>query len=187
IVDLEDGFGAGLLDYHDAAEVLEQLADTPADRALGRAERLQKLRGIAIGRLVDAVSEVFLDCELQLLRGEPVPELCAASPLGAGLKEAKQLARTRIYSAPSVVERLFGGQVVLAALLETLAPVVDALAEVDFDRGALRGPRASIAQLLGPGYAPRDRYQAWLGVTDFLSALTDHGALALHRRLAGLG
>jgi dGTPase len=186
IVDLEDGFGAGLLDYHDAAEVMEQLAGASADASLQRAERLQKLRGVAIGRLIDAVSEVFLDLEPRLLRGERAPELCAESPLGALLKHAKELARTRIYTAQSVVERLLGGQAVLAALLEALVPVVDALAEVGFDRSRLRGPRASIAHLFGPSFAPEDRYQALLGVTDFLSALTDRGALALHRRLAGL-
>jgi dGTPase len=187
IVDLEDGFGAGLLDYHDAAEVLEELAGTRADGALARAERLQKLRGVAIGRLIEALSEVFLDLEPQLLRAEPAPELCAESPLGEALKRAKELARTRIYTAQSVVERLLGGQAVLAALLDALVPVVDALAEVDFDRTRLRGARASIAHLFGPAFAPHDRYEALLGVTDFLSALTDHGALALHRRLSGLG
>jgi dGTPase len=187
IVDLEDGFGAGLLDYHDAAEVLEELAGMTADVTLARAERLQKLRGVAIGRLIDAVAEVFLELEPQLVRGEPAPELCAESPLGTGLKRAKELARTRIYTAQSVVEGLLGGQAVLSALLDALVPVVDALADVGFDRARLRGPKVSIAHLLGPGFAPHDRYQALLGVTDFLSALTDRGALALHRRLSGLG
>ncbi len=186
IVDLEDGFGAGLLDYHDAAEVLEELAGTRADASLSRAERLQKLRGVAIGRLIDALSEVFLDLEPRLLRGEAAPELCAESPLGVFVRRAKELARTRIYTAQSVVERLLGGQAVLGALLDTLAPVVDALVEVDFDLARLKGPRASIAHLFGPSFAPRDRYEALLGVTDFLSALTDRGALALHRRLYGL-
>ncbi|MET0287555.1 MAG: dGTP triphosphohydrolase [Polyangiales bacterium] len=186
IVDLEDGYGAGLLDYHDAAEVLEELAGVRADASLVRGERLQKLRGVAIHRLVEGLSEVFVDLQPQLLRGEAAPELCAASPLGAALQRAKQLAGTRIYTAQSVVERVLGGQAVLAALLDALVPVVDALAEVDFDRSRLRGPRASIAHLFGPAFAPRDRYQALLGVTDYLSALTDRGALALHRRLAGL-
>jgi dGTPase len=186
IVDLEDGFGAGLLDYHDAAEVLEELAGMSADTSLARAERLQKLRGVAIGRLIEALGEVFLDLAPQLVRGEPAPELCAESPLGSSLKRAKELARTRIYTAQSVVERLLGGQAVLGALLAALVPVVDALAEVQFDRARLRGPLASVAHLFGPAFAPRDRYQALLGVTDFLSALTDRGALALHRRLAGL-
>ncbi|HEX5658495.1 MAG TPA: hypothetical protein VFX59_14935 [Polyangiales bacterium] len=161
--------------------MLEELAGLRADASLARAERLQKLRGVAIGRLIEELSDGFLDVAPQLLRGEPAPELC-----GDRLQHAKALARTRIYTAQSVVERLLGGQAVLAALLDALAPVVDALAEVGFDRARLRGARASIAHLFGPGFAPRDRYQALLGVTDFLSALTDRGALALHRRLAGL-
>ena len=185
IVDLEDGCAAGLLDQREAAEVLEELAGCSADRTLGRAEQLQKLRGIAIGRLVDACAEAFLSLEPELMAGRPASELCATTPLGAALARAKELARVRIYRAPQVVERLLGGQVVLAGLLDVCVPLVDALCEVKFDRAALRGRTASIAHLFGAGYTPTSRYDALLGVTDFLSGLTDRGALALHRRLAG--
>lgn len=186
IVDLEDGYEAGLLGHREAAEILACLAGCAPDGALGRAEQLQKLRGIAIGRLIDAVAEVFLEREPALLAGEEVPELCSLTLLGEALAAAKALARAHVYAAPSVVERLLGGQVVLSALLDTFVPVVEALAEVGFDRAALRGRMASIAHLFGQPYAPRDRYEALLGVTDFLSALTDHAALALHRRLTGV-
>ncbi len=186
IVDLEDGFEAGLLDHHDAAEVLAELAGQAPDRSLGRAEQLQKLRGVAIGRMVEAVSELFLDVEPQLLRGESVPELCVSTPLGAALCEAKALARRQVYNAPSVLERLLGGQVVLAGLLDAFVPLVDALATLGFEPARLRGRPASIARLFGSSFAPRDRYEALLGVTDYLSGLTDHAAIALHRRLAGL-
>ena len=187
IVDLEDGFGAGLLDYHDAAEVLQRLAGRTPDPSLTRAERLQKLRGVAIGRLIDAVSEVFVEREPELVRGDGVPELCALTELGPALAEAKALARERIYNAPAVVERLLGGQVILAALLDTLVPVVLALAEVGFDRSQLRGRAASISHLFGPSFTPLDHYEALLGVTDFLSGLTDHAAVSLQRRLLGVG
>jgi dGTPase len=185
IVDLEDGVAAGLLDYGEAAEVLEALAGTRADPRLDRGERLQKLRGVAIGRLVDACAEAFLTLEPTLLAGRAVSELWAATALGPELAAAKKLAKERIYAAPLVVERLLGGQVVLGALLDVCVPVVEALAEAGYDRTALRGRTASVAHLFGPAFAPRTRYEALLGVTDFLSGLTDHGALGLHRRLAG--
>jgi len=38
---------------------------------------------------------------------------------------------------------------------------------------------------LGEGFAPANRYEALLGITDFVSALTDRGALALSRSLVG--
>jgi dGTPase len=185
IVDLEDGFDAGLLDYRDAAEVLSSVAGLPADKSLGRAEQLQKLRGVAIGRLIDAVAEAFLDVEPQLLSGDGVPELCAATKFGPQLREAKALAARQIFTAPSVVERLLGGQRVLCALLDELIAVVDELEQVAFARDQLRGRAASIAHLLGERFAPRDRYDALLAVTDFLSALTDRGAMSLSRSLTG--
>ncbi len=185
IVDLEDGFDAGLLEHGAAVEVLSELAAAPAPRDLGRAEQLHKLRALAIGRLVDAVSEVFLDAEPALLRGEPVPELCALTPLGPAVVRAKELARERIFSSPSVVERLLGGQRVLMSLLDNLVPVVDALRAFGFERGALTGRPRLLAQLLGDGYAPGDEYEALLGITDFLSGLTDRAAVALSLRITG--
>lgn len=185
IVDLEDGHAAGLLDYGEAVELLAALAGQAPDTALERQEQLQKLRGIAIGRLVDDVAEVFLAHEPELVAGRSLPELCTLSALGAELEQAKALARQRLYAAPSVVERLLGGQVVLAALLDACVPLIASLADVGFEREALRGRAASLAHLFGPGFRPRSRYEALLGVTDFLCSLTDHAALALHRRLAG--
>jgi dGTPase len=185
IVDLEDGYDAGLVDYRDAAEVLSSIAGAPPDLSLARAEQLQKLRGVAIGKLVDAVTEAFLAAEPALLSAQPVAELCAQTRFGAQLHAAKDLAAERIFRAPSVVERLLGGQRVLAGLLDELVEVVDALEKVGFERAQLRGRSASVAHLLGEAYRPASRYQALLGVTDFLCTLTDRSALALSRTLAG--
>lgn len=185
IVDLEDGHDAGLLDYRDAADVLAAIAGSAPDRTLGRADQLRKLRGIAIGRVIDAVGEAFVAAEPALLRGEPCAELCGATPLGPLLQEAKALAARQIFTAPSVVERLLGGQRVLGALLDELSCVVDELERVGFERAALRGRAASVAHLLGEGRAPASRYEALLGVTDFVSGLTDRGAIALSRSLTG--
>jgi len=187
IVDLEDGFEAGLLDHASAVEVLSELADTPAPVGLGRAEQLHKLRALAIGRMVEAVIEVFLDAEPALLSGQPVGELCLLTPLGPAVARAKELARARIFSAPSVVERLLGGQRTLITLLDNLVPVADALAEAGFDRASLGGRARLIAQLLGEGYRPHDRFEALLGITDFLSGLTDRAAVALALRITGEG
>jgi dGTPase len=143
------------------------------------------LRALAIGRLVDAVSAVFLDAEPALLRGEPVTELCSLTTLGPAVAHAKELARDRIYSSSSVVERLLGGQRVLINLLDNLVPVVDALRSVNFDRSGLSGRPHLIAQLLGEGYVPGNEFEALLGITDFLSGLTDRGAVALSLRITG--
>jgi dGTPase len=185
IVDLEDGYDAGLIDHRDALELLAEVAGRPADPKLGRTEQIHKLRGVAIGRLVDAVSTAFVDAEPRLLNGDLVGELCALTEFGTTLARAKALSAERVFRAASVVERLLGGQRVLGELLETLVPVADALESVGFDRTALRGRDASIAHLLGEGFAPRSRYEALLGVTDHLCALTDRAAVALWRRLSG--
>lgn len=185
IVDLEDGFDAGLVDFRDAAEVLGAIAGISPERGCGRAEQLQKLRGVAIGKLVDAVSELFLEVEPVLLAGSAVGELCLGTSFGPLLRDAKALAARQVYTAPSVVERLLCGQRVLGALLEELCSVVDELEQVSFERSKLRGRAASIAHLLGETYLPSERYEALRLITDFITALTDRAALALSRSLAG--
>lgn len=185
IVDLEDGYDAGLLDFRDAAEVLAAIAGVAPEGGLGRAEQLQKLRGVAIGRLIEAVSAAFVAAEPLMLAADPVSELCGATSFGSLLREAKSLAARQIFTAPSVVERLLGGQRVLCALLDELSCVVEELEQVGFERGALRGRAASIAHLLGEGFRPHSRYQALLGVTDFVSGLTDRSAVTLGRSLSG--
>ena len=42
-----------------------------------------------------------------------------------------------------------------------------------------------IAQLLGDAYVPRNDFEALLGITDFLSGLTDRAAVALALRITG--
>jgi dGTPase len=187
IVDLEDGHDAGLVDYRDAVDVLTEIAAIPSDPRLGRDAQLHKLRGVAIGRLVDAVAQAFLEAEPQLLRAEAVAELLDLTRFGSSIARAKALAAERIFAAPSVVERLIGGQRVLSRLLDALYPVVDALEVVDFDRRALTGQPRALAQLLGEGYAPRCRTTALLGLTDFVSGQTDRAAVQLAQRLWGTG
>jgi dGTPase len=185
IVDIEDGVDAGLVDFRDALDVLGALADAPSDPEKPRASQLHRLRGIAIGRLVDAVAEVFLDVEPRLLAGEPVGELCGLTRFEPGISAAKELARRRIFTSPSVVERLIGGQRTLGTLLSVLAPSAAAYADAGFELGALRGLEASGVRLLGEEFRPTSRYEALLGVTDFVSALTDRAAVALAGRLCG--
>ena len=186
IVDLEDGYEAGLLPYPEAVEVLGRLADAPADPRLAHAEQLQKLRGIAIGRLVDAVSEVFVDMEPGLLRGECPPDLCTLTPLGPTLSEAKALARRRIYAAPAVLHRLHSGQRVIGELLDQFVPAALAFVDAGYTLDALPSDVvATLMRLRGEVASISSRYDALLAVTDFVSGLTDHATLTLQRRLAG--
>jgi dGTPase len=187
IVDLEDGHDAGLVEHRDAVEVISEIARAPADSRLSRDEQLHKLRGLAIGKLVDAVTAVFLDVEPALLRGETSDELLKLTTFGPAIARAKRLASEQIFSAPSVLERLIGGQRVLRALLDMLTPLVDELANVGFERALLGPEPLTKARLLGEGFSPRDRYDALLGVTDFVSGLTDRAAVNLYRKLSGHG
>jgi len=187
IVDIEDGHDAGFVDHREAVEVLSELADSKVDPRLDRDEQIHKLRGIAIGRLIDAVGRVFVDVEPTLLMGQESPELISLTPLGAGVTRAKALAAERIFAAPAVVERLIGGQRVLTGLLEALMQAVDSLQAVGFERAALSGAALPMVRLVGESYRPGCRYDALLGMTDFLSGLTDRAALKLNRRLNGVG
>ena len=94
--------------------------------------------------------------------GEPGAANSARSPRGEALGR-QELAAERLYSAPSVVERLLAGQRVLAQLLDELAPVVEPLEAVGVRARRAAGRARSIACCSVRTYAARTRFEALLG------------------------
>ena len=104
-------------------------------------------------------------------------------PQARAVEAAKQLAVERIFCAPPVVAQQRRGQRALHALLDGLAPLVDALEQCGFERAKLDAPSQARAAEIGPRYLPSDRYGALLGVVDHIAGMTDAYAVRTARRL----
>lgn len=194
IVDIEDAYRLRQLDYREAVDLLSPLVDS-ADLAtrlsaiITPKERIEYLRAKAIGLLVDQTVDCFMEHEEAILDGGFDTELLAHIPHGRALALLRERAAERVYVAPPVVEVGAAGFHVLANLMEAFVGAVNAVA-VD---GTVASPRQRMLlrlvpeQFVGVNRQPvADPYQRVLGITDFVSGMTDSYAMTLYKKLHGI-
>ncbi|MDX1606091.1 MAG: deoxyguanosinetriphosphate triphosphohydrolase [Candidatus Competibacterales bacterium] len=191
IVDIEDAHRLRQLDYPEARALLLPLAGgaAVADRLEAIAtpkERIEFLRAKAIGAMVDEACHCFLAHEPDLLAGDFEGELLDRIPSADALRTLRERAEERVYVARPVVEIGAAGFGVLAALMEGFVAAVDDVAA----RGTGATPRNRMLSRLIPAQflagEGASLYEHVLGVTDFVSGMTDSYAVALYRKLQGI-
>lgn len=188
IVDLEDGHRMGRVSFADAKDLMAPIAghDDNAPSAsystiVDDSGKLEYLRARAIGKLIHAVVAVFHDNYETIMEGrfeQPLARQCVhASELEAILT----LSRQQIYSTPAVLQIEAAGYQILGGLLAKFVPAVLSPPEKR-SRAHQKIVQNLPAQFLSDG----SDYQKLLGVTDYISGMTDTYALTLFRRLHGI-
>ena len=181
LVDLEDGYRMGYLSYAEAQALLNEIAQLsnldhyPASDD----EKIKLLRASAIDNLVVESSQIFLDCEQDLLAGKFDRELVSLSTHVEGLKAIKEMTRNKIYIDPDVISIRIAGYEVLGSLL------------VDFVNATLkRSDRGDLfREMIPTQYRPAENesdYSKILRVTDYISGMTDSYATSLFQKLKGI-
>lgn len=194
IIDLEDGFGLGLVTFEETrsflAEILqerylpEKLKEIPSDK-----EKIGVLRAVAIQVLVEQVTQAFLEHHDALLAGEFDQALTKNITASSCLKDIAGASVERIYRSRQVLEREAAGYEVINGLLETFleAALVRHQAEKRFS-----GKLESVYRLLPEStkytleHQCASVYQTTMTVTDFISGLTDSTAIAIYRTIKGI-
>lgn len=194
VVDIEDAYRLRQLDDREAEALLTPLvADTDRHTRLGSIatpkERIEYLRAKAIGGLIDQTVTAFLTHEAAILNGDFDHELLTCIPHAQALALLRQRAAEQVYVAPGVIEVGAAGFHVLATLLETFVTAVEAMAT----QGVTASPRQQMLlrlvpeQFIGTGHQPSAcPYQRLLGITDFVSGMTDSYAIDLYKKLHGI-
>lgn len=192
IIDLEDGCRLGLVSFDETVDLLSGILRDKLDRNKLQArgdlnEKLGILRAMAIGELIDAATDVFLEHENKLLDGSFDQALTDLSIFSDALNEISKVSVSKIYHAKHVVEIEASGHQVLPGLLEEFCETGSQL---------LRGERSrkynNLALLLGTDVvsaiktSPDDYYHMLRCVIDFVSGLTDRHALSLYRKIKGI-
>lgn len=181
IVDLEDGFQMGYVDYTDAKDLLGEVLAEEEFGELGcdRQENIRYLRSQAINKLIKEVKQVFLDYEEQILSGKFDIPLTTEIKSGDKLKEIIQFTRKSIYEVREVVEVQIAGYKVLGGLLEEF---ITAIANNSLSKSYL------LKKLL-PNFQEDEEeslYLKILKVTDYVSSMTDSNAVALFKKINGI-
>jgi len=194
LVDFEDGFRLGFLEYEEVRDRFVSVIGDEAMRARAetmreKKERIEFLRALAIGAAVQQTAEFFLTKESEILAGEFDSPLIDHIPAGPELDTIKKRSVETIYATTRGVEIEAAGFAVLGGLLDDFVAAVSDLAR----RGKHASPRSHKLlrlvpeQSLGPNREPDSNpYQRLLRMIDFVSGMTDSYAVSLFKKIRGI-
>jgi dGTPase len=197
IIDLEDGCRLGLVTFQETVDFLsailgDNFKQEKLNKIAGQNEKIAVLRALAINKLVDQCTGVFIDHEKDILAGEfdvALTDCCASRKV---LDEISKTSVEKIYRSRSVVEIEASGHEILPGLLHEFIRAGEYLFINKADRtNTVPRKYQNIALLFPPeiksGIATCETYYEMLRlILDLVSGLTDKHALVLFRRLKGI-
>lgn len=195
IIDMEDAHRLGVISYGEILDLFlpffdDQQAYHTADKVEQKLKgiidpnrKVEYLRAVWIGRMIDLCKEVFMQQEQQILSGGLQQSLLDVLPerYTALLQKIDEQSYRHIYNQKSVVEIEIAGFNVIGKLLEIF---VEAL----MSSGNAKSEK--VLQLI-PAQFPVDKQRGSLyhnlqSVTDYISGMTDLYAIDLFRKITGI-
>lgn len=197
LIDLEDGVHLGMLDVNEVANILYELIDKPVhtlklSAQISVRQRLASLRAQAMMRLVNTITDAFVQNNGAMLKGILNGSLfthCDSS-VQNGITQAKQLARERIFNHPSKVRMELMANQCLHRLLDSFMPLAW-LSTPASQTVAMTFEQQRLLSLLQPHLQDTQRvlsdniYHNILIILDFITGMNDHEAYRLAQELQG--
>ena len=194
IIDVEDGFRTGHLDYSEVEHLFFAIVtDSDARKRAGeigtQEKRVEYLRAKAINAFVMEAQAVFCALEEDILRGAFDAELIGEIPHAGALKAFSELGKRKVYQSRPVLEIEAPGFSVLGSLMEAFVGAANEMAD---KKAGAEGHSRSLfglipSQFLGPDRTPdADLYRRVLQVTDYVAGVTDSYAVDLFRKVRGM-
>lgn len=186
IIDFEDGINLGWISEDVALEFLLRLVkdsiQTEKYSKLSKpSDRLAYLRSLAISRLIQEASELFLTHEALLLTGKMEHSLMSQSQFKAQINDILKVSKERIYEHPEVLRKELAGHRMLTDILSAYIP-----AAINTKNQSPRFFDQLLMQESGLEIDPQSTvYEVLLEMSHFVSRLTDSNAMALSGRLRG--
>lgn len=188
IVDLEDAFTTGELQFDVVREALFNLADKPNRDTSGvsEAEQIAYLRAVSIGKGIESCLGAFKANYSAIMAGTFSQSLVEAGELGKQFEKIKDLSKKRIFTARRKTELEVSGHRIIDNVLSGILPVYEQLAANKWNHDRLddhsqQVERALLLDLRGVSNVE----QALHSMADFVSGMTDRYALRISRMLSG--
>lgn len=188
IVDLEDAYTTGELQFDVVREALFDLADKPNRDTSGmsKAEQIAYLRAVGIGKGIESCLEAFKANYSAIMDGTFSQSLVEAGKLSKQFKGIKDLSRKKIFTARRKTELEVSGHRIIGNILSDILPVYEQLAINKWDPNCLDDHSKQIALALQLDFRGISNVeQALHSMTDFVSGMTDRYALRTSRMLSG--
>ncbi len=190
VVDIEDGFKLGRLEFTETEELMLEILGSPPNRygeLQDKSEKISYLRAKCIGHLIGEISEIFADYEDQILSGTYKGDLLHHSQSAPVFTKIEELCRNSIFNHRERVEAEMRGSEILTCLLSAFYTANHEW-EVHLKDGDSPAPISQVIMNLFPENRnlPKDRYEWLLDITDFVSGMTDSFAVRQFKDLKGL-
>ena len=193
IIDLEDGFGLGLVSFEEArdflAEILgESYYPDKLENIASEKEKIGVLRAVAINTLIQQTSEVFMKYEEEILKGAFDKALTDLIPSADILEKLSSFSIKKIYQSRQVLETEAAGFEVIDGLLESF---MEAVFSKFYNKDSYSGRHKSVYRLLPPEVQfkldwAKSPYESALEITDYISGMTDSSAVKQFRIMKGI-
>jgi dGTPase len=195
-----ENFMLSLFNEGERNDIRNDLDSTIADR-----DNLSRLRERVLKRMVSGTINEFMNKYECIMHGEQdEPILTDRTKEGKFIKEAKELAKTYVYSDDTKIQVELGSYATFESLLNSFCPAVIEASESQIKSDSLKGGEdlkwksKQILKLLGSHSPLRDRndpvplphdqykYECLRRVIDYVSGMTDNYATHIAKQLQGM-
>jgi dGTPase len=199
IMDFEDGFNMGYIDYKTTEELLLNIAGEEYKHRLqdrndqsGMQENIIFLRGKAINKLMDIARESFIEHEDELLTGSFDRSLldCTSQEMKQNLESLKKEIKNKVYNCHEVLSIEVAGYDVVSGLLDGFIPAINdgehPIAPNKKNKKSEKIKEMLPSKKIFEEQFGSEKYLNILRVTDYISGITDSYAVSLFRKIKGI-
>ncbi|WP_051548232.1 deoxyguanosinetriphosphate triphosphohydrolase [Sneathiella glossodoripedis] len=189
VVDIEDGYKLGRLEFDETEDLmLRLLAEAPHryGEITDNSEKISYLRAKCIGHLIGEVSSIFADFEGEILAGTFKKDLLSYSMNASIFKEVENLCKSRIFNHRERIQAELRGSEILNTMLDAFF-IANSEWEQYLRNGTSPSPRSKVVMNLFGNQRQQSKplYEWLLDITDFVSGMTDSFAVRQFNDLRG--
>ena len=196
LLDLQDAFELNIIDENDVRKIFElfcaeEIVSKVYEENISKLKKVSKLVAISIDKLARHVMEVFENNYDEIISDNQPNDLIekfSDDRLKKGLKEAKDLAKNKIFNEKRKIELELGAYNIIETLLNNLIPATYELYEKkELSKLSFRNKRA--LELMGEDLPNEDKslYKMYQRVIDYIVGMTDNYAKYVANQLNGMG
>lgn len=187
LVDIEDAYSMKEIEFNQAVELMSVLTNNVIKQGnMSKTEYIQKLRAKGIGKLLNEAASIFIEYEEEIVDGKFKGDLLDYVSVSDEFKALKEYASNYIYTSESSIEVRAAGFGIIDKLLDLM---IDAGLGYISEEGPTQKQQIML-QFVQDKYKSKfiktkDHYDCLVGITDFISSLTDNRAIDIYKKFMG--